>query len=373
MKKVMVIIGTRPEAIKMFPVILELKKHKEIKTVICSTGQHKEMINNIFETFNINLDYNLDIMKSNQTLVYISKMIIEKLPDILNYEKPDIVLVHGDTNTTFISSLVCFYMKIVVAHVEAGLRTYNLNNPFPEEFNRQAVSLISILHFAPTKVSETNLINEHKNKKSIIITGNTVVDTFKYTIKENYFHPELLWVGDAHMILITAHRRENIGEPMRHMFKAIKKFLCESSDFKAIFPIHLNPNIRDIANKEFSDCNNIHIIDPLDLVDFHNFLNNATLILTDSGGIQEEAVSLGKPVLLLRETTERPEGIESGLIKLVGNNEKVIYDNLVDISRNSDSFINSSANKNIYGDGTASRKIVNKILKVLLTNNYGSN
>lgn len=365
----MVIIGTRPEAIKMAPVILELKKHKEIKTIICSTGQHEEMINNVFKTFSIDLDYNLNIMKSNQTLVYISQTIMEKLPDILNYEKPDMVLVHGDTNTTFISSLICFYMKISVAHVEAGLRTYNLNEPYPEEFNRQAVSLISKLHFAPTKVSKINLINEHKNKESIIITGNTVVDTFKYTIKENYFHPEFLWVGNDHMILITAHRRENIGEPMQHMFRAIKKFLCENSNFKAVFPIHLNPKIRDIANKELNNCDNIHIIDPLDLIDFHNFLNNATLILTDSGGIQEEAVSLGKPVLLLRETTERPEGIESGLIKLVGSNEKAIYDNLVNISMNSKSFVNSFERKNIYGDGNASKKIVNKILSVLLDNN----
>lgn len=370
MKKVMVIIGTRPEAIKMFPVIMELKKHKEIKTVICSTGQHKEMLDSVFETFNINLDYNLNIMKKNQTLVYISQMIMRKLPDVLNYEKPDIALVHGDTNTTFIASLICFYMRIPIAHVEAGLRTYNITNPFPEEFNRQAVSLISMLNFVPTKVSKTNLINEQKNSESIILTGNTIVDTFKYTIKENYYHSELHWCESDNLIIITTHRRENLGEPMRHMFRAIKKFLDENSNFKAVFPIHLNPQIRDIANKEFENCDNIHIIEPLGLIDFHNFLNKAKIVLTDSGGIQEEAVSLGKQVLLLRETTERPEGVEAGLIRLVGSDENSIYDNLMDVSQNMESIINLSKNKNIYGDGNASRKIVDKLLKVLLNNDY---
>lgn len=358
MKKVMLVFGTRPEAIKMCPLVIELKKHSNIQTKVCVTGQHREMLEQVLDVFDIVPDYDLSIMKDNQTLFSITTGILDKLRPILEQEKPDIVLVHGDTTTTFAASLAAFYLGIKIGHVEAGLRTYNLQSPFPEEFNRQAVSIIANYNFAPTEIAKNNLISEGVNPNTIFVTGNTAIDALKTTVKKDYQHPLFKWLDNSKLILITAHRRENLGIPMENMFRAIKRVLDENPDVKAIYPIHKNPRVRNIANDIFgNNPTNIKIIEPLEVLDFHNFMNKSYLILTDSGGIQEEAPSLGKPVLVMRDTTERPEGISAGTLKLVGTEESSIYEHFTLLLTNSTEYIKMSQASNPYGDGTASQKI----------------
>lgn len=363
MKKIMLVFGTRPEAIKMCPLINELKNRKTIKTIVCVTGQHKQMLNQVLEAFHIIPDYNLSIMRENQTLFDITINILNSIKKVLEKVKPDVVLVHGDTTTTFVTALACFYLQIPIGHVEAGLRTYNLYSPYPEEFNREAVSIISQYNFAPTILSRQNLINEGRKPESIYVTGNTAIDALKTTVRKNYTHPELEWASDSRLILITAHRRENLGEPMRNMFRAIHQVMDEYSDVKAIYPIHMNPLVRDIANSILGVDKRIHIIEPLDVLDFHNFQSRSFLILTDSGGIQEEAPSLGKPVLVMRDTTERPEGIEAGTVKLVGTKEEIIYQNFKLLLENEEEYKRMSHASNPYGDGHASERIADILEK----------
>lgn len=357
MKKVMVVFGTRPEAIKMCPLVKELRVRKKFKTIVCVTGQHREMLDQVLNAFEIKSDYDLSIMTKNQTLFDVTTTILDKIKIVLTEEKPDIVLVHGDTSTTFVTALACFYMQIPVGHVEAGLRTYNIKSPYPEEFNRRAVSLISDLNFAPTSTSRDNLINEKVNEDSIYITGNTAIDALKTTVKKNYKHDLFDWVGNHRLIMITAHRRENLGKPMENMFRAIKRIMEENHDIKAIYPIHMNPIVRQIAHEILDGNDRIKIIEPLDVVDFHNFLNLSYLILTDSGGIQEEAPSLGKPVLVMRDTTERPEGILAGTLKLVGTEEDSIYNAFKKLINDKEEYDKMSRANNPYGDGYASKRI----------------
>ena len=357
MKKIMVVFGTRPEAIKMCPLVNELKSRKTIKTVVCVTGQHRQMLDQVLDAFQVKPDYDLSIMKDKQTLFDITANILEQIKQVLEKEKPDVVLVHGDTSTTFVTALACFYLQIPVGHVEAGLRTYNIYSPYPEEFNRQAVGVISKYNFAPTELSKQNLLNEGKCIDSIYVTGNTAIDALKTTVREDYTHSELEWAKDSRLIMITAHRRENLGEPMKHMFRAIRRVMDEYPDVKAIYPIHMNPLVREIANDILGDDERIHIIEPLDVLDFHNFLSRSYLILTDSGGIQEEAPSLGKPVLVMRDTTERPEGIEAGTLKLVGTEEDTIYENFKILLDNKDEYKKMSNASNPYGDGYACSRI----------------
>ena len=356
-KKVMVIFGTRPEAIKMCPLVNELKTRREIETVICITGQHREMLQQVLEVFRVVPDYNLSIMKEKQTLFDITNDILLSIKAVLETERPDVVLVHGDTTTTFASSLACFYLHIPVGHVEAGLRTYNFDSPFPEEFNRQTVDLISRYHFAPTNMARDNLLAEGRSAERIFVTGNTAIDALRTTVQENYTHPELEWCEGNRMILITAHRRENLGAPMQRMFRAIRRVLNEHSDVRAIYPIHMNPLVRETAAEVFGDDDKIHLIEPLDVVDFHNFMDRSYLILTDSGGIQEEAPSLGKPVLVMRDTTERPEGIAAGTLKLVGTEEETIYTWFSRLLNDEETYKAMSLASNPYGDGYASRRI----------------
>ena len=357
MKKVMLVFGTRPEAIKMCPLVNELKTRKKIKTVVCVTGQHRQMLDQVLDVFDIKPDYDLSIIKEKQNLFDVTISILEKIKEVLEKEKPDVVLVHGDTSTTFVTALACFYLQIPVGHVEAGLRTYNIYSPYPEEFNRQAVSIISKFNFAPTELSRENLIKEGKNEDTIYITGNTAIDALKTTIKSDYSHPDLEWASDSRLIMITAHRRENLGEPMKNMFKAIKRVIDEHDDVKAIYPIHMNPLVRDTAKEIFGNDDRIRIIEPLEVIDFHNFLNKSFMILTDSGGIQEEAPSLGKPVLVMRDTTERPEGIKAGTLKLVGTNEETIYNNFKLLLENKNEYEKMSKASNPYGDGFACKRI----------------
>lgn len=357
MKTVMLVFGTRPEAIKMCPLVNELKGRKGINTVVCVTGQHRQMLDQVLEAFGVEPDYDLSIMKDRQTLFDVTTNILERIKGVLEEVKPDVVLVHGDTSTTFVTALACFYLQIPVGHVEAGLRTYNIYSPYPEEFNRQAVSIIAKYNFAPTEISKENLICEGKNPDTIYVTGNTAIDALKTTVRDNYTHPELLWASDSKLIMITAHRRENLGEPMHHMFRAIRRILDEHPDVKAIYPIHMNPLVRKTASEELGGCDRIHIIDPLDVLDFHNFLARSYMILTDSGGIQEEAPSLGKPVLVMRDTTERPEGIAAGTLKLVGTTEKTIYDNFKLLLEQKEEYDKMSKASNPYGDGFACKRI----------------
>lgn len=357
MKKVMLIFGTRPEAIKMCPLVNEIKKRKGIQTIVCVTGQHRQMLDQVLDVFNVVPDYDLSIMKAGQTLFNITTYILEKIERILDEEKPDVVLVHGDTSTTFVAALACFYMKIPVGHVEAGLRTYNIYSPYPEEFNREAVSIIAKYNFAPTIFSKQNLLNEGKNENTIYVTGNTVIDALKTTVQQEYVHPELTWASDSRLIIITAHRRENLGQPMHHMFRAIRRILDEKSDVKALYPIHMNPQVRKIAEEELGTCDKIHMIEPLDVIDFHNFLSRCYMILTDSGGIQEEASSLGKPVLVMRDTTERPEGISAGTLQLVGTQEENIYSQFKLLLEDTIAYDKMSMASNPYGDGFACKKI----------------
>lgn len=357
MKKIMLVFGTRPEAIKMCPLVNELKKRKSIETVVCVTGQHRQMLDQVLEAFSVVPDYDLSIMKDKQTLFDVTVNILERIKTVLEEVKPDAVLVHGDTSTTFVTVLACFYLQIPVGHVEAGLRTYNIYSPYPEEFNRQAVSIISQYNFAPTELSKQNLLKEGKNPESIYVTGNTAIDALKTTVRADYTHPELDWAKDSRLIMITAHRRENLGEPMRHMFKAIRRVMDEHPDVKAIYPIHMNPVVREIAQEYLGDDDRIHIIEPLDVLDFHNFLSRSYLILTDSGGIQEEAPSLGKPVLVMRDTTERPEGIAAGTLKLVGTEEETIYKEFSRLLSDKDEYEAMSKASNPYGDGHACERI----------------
>jgi len=357
MKTVMLVFGTRPEAIKMCPLVNELKSRKALKTVVCVTGQHRQMLNQVLEAFSVVPDYDLSVMKDKQTLFDITTSILERIKSVLEEVKPDVVLVHGDTSTTFVTALACFYLQIPVGHVEAGLRTYNIYSPYPEEFNRQAVGIISKFNFAPTELSAENLIKEGKSKESIYITGNTAIDALQTTVKDDYTHPELEWAKDSRLIVITAHRRENLGEPMHNMFRAIRRIMDEHSDVKAIYPIHMNPLVREAAAEELGGCDRIHIIEPLEVLDFHNFLSRSYMILTDSGGIQEEAPSLGKPVLVMRDTTERPEGLKAGTLKLVGTDEDVIYTNFKELLENEEAFNSMSNASNPYGDGLASKRI----------------
>jgi UDP-N-acetylglucosamine 2-epimerase (non-hydrolysing) len=357
-KKVMVVFGTRPEAIKMCPLVKELKSREKLETFVCVTGQHREMLDQVLDAFKVVPDYDLSIMKAKQTLFDVTINILEKMKDVLEEVKPDVVLVHGDTSTTFVTALACFYLQIPVGHVEAGLRTYNIYSPYPEEFNRQAVGIVANYHFAPTDMSKENLIKEGKDPARIYVTGNTAIDALKTTIKKDYFHEQLDWVGNSKLIMITAHRRENLGEPMRNMFRAIKRIVDEHPEIKAIYPIHMNPVVREAANEILGNCDRIRIIEPLEVLDFHNFLSRSYLILTDSGGIQEEAPSLGKPVLVMRDTTERPEGIAAGTLKLVGTNEEVIYQTFKLLIEDNEEYIKMSKASNPYGDGFASKRIV---------------
>lgn len=357
MKKVMLVFGTRPEAIKMCPLVNELKKREELQTIVCVTGQHRQMLDMVLEAFDVTPNYDLSIMKEKQTLFDVTANILNRIKEVLEKEKPDVVLVHGDTSTTFVTALACFYLQIPVGHVEAGLRTYNIYSPYPEEFNRQAVSIISKFNFAPTELSKQNLLKEGKDPESIYVTGNTAIDALNTTVRENYTHPELEWAKGSRLIMITAHRRENLGEPMRHMFKAIRRVMDEHPDVKAIYPIHMNPVVREIANEYLGNDDRIHIIEPLDVLDFHNFLSRSYLILTDSGGIQEEAPSLGKPVLVMRDTTERPEGIAAGTLKLVGTEEETIYKEFSRLLSDEDEYEMMSKASNPYGDGHACERI----------------
>lgn len=353
----MLVFGTRPEAIKMCPLANELKKRNGIETIVCVTGQHRQMLDQVLETFNVNPNYDLSIMKDKQTLFDITTNILNKIKLILEKEKPDVVLVHGDTSTTFVTALACFYLQIPVGHVEAGLRTYDIFSPYPEEFNRQAVSIISQYNFAPTEKSKENLINEGRDPSKIWVTGNTVIDALKTTVKKDYTHPELEWAKDSRLIFITAHRRENLGKPMHNMFRAIRRVMDEHPDVKALYPIHMNPTVREAAYEEFGSLERIHIIDPIEVFDCHNIMAHSYLILTDSGGIQEEAPSLGKPVLVMRDTTERPEGIVAGTLKLVGTEEENIYKNFKELLEDKESYDSMAKASNPYGDGHACERI----------------
>lgn len=365
-KKIMVVFGTRPEAIKMCPLVKELKSRKNLETIVCVTGQHREMLDQVLAAFNIYPDFDLSIMKENQTLFDVTVNILSKMKNTLEEVNPDTVLVHGDTSTTFVTTLACYYLKIPVGHVEAGLRTHNIYSPFPEEFNRQAVGIIAKYNFAPTELAKKNLINEGKNLDSIFVTGNTAIDALKTTVSKNYRHKHLEWASDSQLIMITAHRRENIGQPMKNMFKAIRRIIEENKNVKAIYPIHMNPIVREAAKEILGDNDRIRIIEPLEVFDFHNFLANSHLILTDSGGIQEEAPSLGKPVLVMRDTTERPEGVAAGTLKLVGTDEDVIYKAINTLLLNEQEYTRMSEANNPYGDGFASVRITDILESVLL-------
>lgn len=357
MKKVMIVFGTRPEAIKMCPLIKELKSRQDLETIVCVTGQHRQMLDQVLQAFDVLPDYDLSVMKEKQTLFDVTQNILGKMKEVLEEVRPDVVLVHGDTSTTFVTSLAAFYLQIPVGHVEAGLRTYDIYSPFPEEFNRQVTGIIAKYHFAPTEVSKQNLLNEGKKNNDIYVTGNTAIDALRTTVRDDYTHPVLDWVGDSRLIMLTAHRRENLGQPLKNMFKAIKRIVDEHEDIKVIYPIHMNPLVRETANDILGNHERIRIIEPLEVLDFHNFLNKAHLILTDSGGIQEEAPSLGKPVLVMRDTTERPEGVEAGTLKLVGTDEEVIYINFKELLNNEVSYEKMSKASNPYGDGFASKRI----------------
>lgn len=357
MKKIMLVFGTRPEAIKMCPLVNELKTRDSVKTVVCVTGQHRQMLDQVLETFQVVPDYDLSIMKDRQTLFDVTTNILNRIKEVLEVEKPDVVLVHGDTSTTFVTALACFYLQIPVGHVEAGLRTYNIYSPYPEEFNRQAVSIISSYNFAPTELSRQNLIQEGKKSETIYVTGNTAIDALKTTVRKDYCHEQLDWAEGSRLIMITAHRRENLGEPMKHMFRAIRRVCDEHPDVKAIYPIHMNPVVRETANAILGGDERIRIIEPLDVLDFHNFLAHSYMILTDSGGIQEEAPSLGKPVLVMRDTTERPEGIAAGTLKLVGTEEETIYHAFKQLLEDAEEYERMSKASNPYGDGFACKRI----------------
>ena len=357
MKKIMLVFGTRPEAIKMCPLVLELRKRKSVLPIVCVTAQHRKMLDQVLDAFDIAPDYDLSIMKDEQTLFDITTNILDRFKKVLEKESPDLVLVHGDTSTTFVSALTCFYLQIPVGHVEAGLRTYDIKSPYPEEFNREAVGILAQYNFAPTMLSQMNLLREGKRPETIFVTGNTVIDAMQHTVREDYTHPELEWVGDKKMIFITAHRRENLGEPMRNMFRAIRRVLDEHPECRAVYPIHLNPIVRKTAKEELSGSKQIHIIEPLEVFDCHNFEARSYLCLTDSGGIQEECPSYGVPVLVMRDTTERPEGVDAGTLKLVGTDEEAIYNAFTRLLEDGEEYEKMSRACNPYGDGHACERI----------------
>lgn len=359
--KVLTIFGTRPEAIKMAPLIKELESRESIDSVVCVTAQHRQMLDQVLQAFSITPDYDLNIMHQGQTLADITVRALTGLQGVIQEVKPDIVLVHGDTTTTFAGALAAFYNQVTIGHVEAGLRTYNKYSPYPEEINRQMVGTMCDLHFAPTEKSAGNLLREGKKKESVFITGNTAIDAMSHTVKEDYRHEVLDWVGDDRMILLTAHRRENLGEPMYHIFRAVRRIAEEFPDVKVVYPIHMNPLVRKIAGETLGNIERVRLIEPLEVVDFHNFINRSYLILTDSGGIQEEAPTLGKPVLVLRDTTERPEGIEAGTLKMAGTDEETIYAMTKELLTDSELYRSMSVAKNPYGDGRASIRIADAI------------
>lgn len=361
---IIVIFGTRPEAIKMCPLILKLKMETNIKCIVCLTGQHKEMLEQVMETFKIQADYNLSIMKDNQTLSWITTSILQKMDEIIEKEKPNLVLVHGDTTTSFSAALSAFYHSIPIGHVEAGLRTYDLNCPFPEEFNRQTIDILAKYYFTPTEETKKNLLKEKVDEKYIYVTGNTVIDALRTTINNEYTNSELEWVGKSRLILVTVHRRENLGLPMERIFAALKRIVEDNEDVKIIYPVHKNPAIRKLAKKYLGDNLRIHLIEPLDVFDFHNFMSRSFIILTDSGGIQEEAPALGKPVLVMRDKTERQEGVKAGTLKLVGTSESSIYYETSKLLRDKNYYESMSKAVNPYGDGHASEKIVEAIKEI---------
>ena len=363
MIKVMTIFGTRPEAIKMAPLVKELEGRNEIESIVCVTAQHREMLDQVLTVFNIKPNYDLNIMKQGQTLSEITSRVLQGLEEVIKKEKPNIILVHGDTTTTFAGSLAAFYNQVDIGHVEAGLRTWNKYSPFPEEMNRQMVDRMTDMYFAPTEVSRKNLLQENIPEEKIYVTGNTAIDALKTTVKEDYNNEILNWVGKDKLILLTAHRRENLGEPMKHIFRAVKRIVEEYPDVKVVYPIHLNPKVREIANEIFKGIDKVRLIEPLEVIDFHNFQNKSYIILTDSGGIQEEAPSLGKPVLVLRDTTERPEGIEAGTLKLAGTDEENIYKLTKELLEDEEKYNLMSRASNPYGDGNASKRIADAIIK----------
>ncbi len=363
MERIMLVFGTRPEAIKMCPLVNELKKRDGLDVIVCVTGQHREMLRQVLTVFGVTPDYDLDIMKEKQTLFDITVNILTRIKEVIERVSPDIVLVHGDTSTAFVTALACFYLQIPVGHVEAGLRTYNIDSPFPEEFNREAISIVSRFNFAPTEKARENLLKEGRDAERIWVTGNTAIDALRTTVRAEYTHPELDWAAGSRLIFITAHRRENLGEPMHHMFRAIRRVMDEHPDVKALYPIHMNPTVRAIADEELRGCDRIHICEPVDVFDCHNLMARSFLILTDSGGIQEEAPSLAKPVLVMRDTTERPEGIAAGTLKLVGTDEEVIYENFKTLLEDRAAYDAMAQAKNPYGDGHACERIADVLVK----------
>ncbi len=365
MKKVMTVFGTRPEAIKMCPLVNELKSRKGLETVVCVTGQHREMLDQVMEAFGVHADYDLAVMRPEQTLFDITTRILEGIKPVLEKEQPDVILVHGDTSTAFAAALSAFYLRIPVGHVEAGLRTRNIYSPYPEEFNRQAVSILAKYNFAPTELTADNLRKEGRDPSTIYVTGNTVIDAMRHTVREDYTHPELEWVGNNRLIFITAHRRENFGEPMHHMFRAIRRVLEEHPDCRAVYPVHMNPIVRKAAEEELAGCDQIHLIDPIGVFDCHNFEARCCLCLTDSGGIQEECPAYGKPVLVMRDTTERPEGVSAGTLKLVGTNEETIYRSFTELLDNPEAYAKMAHAANPYGDGHACERIADILEKTL--------
>lgn len=369
MIKVMSIFGTRPEAIKMSPLVKKLESRKEIENIVCVTAQHREMLDQVLETFDIKPDYDLDIMKQGQTLSDITSRVLYGIEEVIKKTKPDIILVHGDTTTAFAGALAAFYNQTAIGHVEAGLRTNDKYSPFPEEMNRQMIDCMADMYFAPTNLSKQNLLDENINEDRIYVTGNTAIDAMATTIKEKYSHPELDWIKDnERLILVTVHRRENLGEPMRHIFKAIRQIVDEFEDVKVLYPIHLNPKVREVAHEIFDGCDRVKLIEPLEVFDFHNFINKCYMIMSDSGGVQEEAPSLGKPVLVLRNTTERPEGIDAGTLKLVGTDIDTIYKETKILLTDKEAYNKMSKASNPYGDGHASERIVDAIIEKFAKN-----
>lgn len=367
--KVMSVFGTRPEAIKMAPLVKELESRKEIESIVCVTAQHRQMLDQVLETFDIEPDYDLDIMKQGQTLADVTTRALIGLENVIKEVKPQIVLVHGDTTTTFAGALAAFYNQVAIGHVEAGLRTYDKYSPFPEEMNRQMVDCMTDMYFAPTELSKQNLLKQNIDENKIYVTGNTAIDAMKTTVNKDYSNEVLDWVGSNRMILLTAHRRENLGEPMRHIFRAIRRLCDEFNDIKVVYPIHMNPKVREVANEIFNDCDKVRLIEPLEVFDFHNFQNKSYIIMSDSGGIQEEAPSLGKPVLVLRDTTERPEGIDAGTLKLVGTDENVIYEEAKKLLTDKNEYDKMSKASNPYGDGHTSERIADAIVEKFSTLN----
>ncbi len=366
MKKILAIFGTRPEAIKMCPVVTELRKHPDLDVKVCVTGQHRQMLDQVLDVFRVKPDHDLTVMQDRQTLFDITTEIMNRIRAVLDAEKPDLVLVHGDTTTTFVSALACYYLQIPVGHVEAGLRTYDIFAPYPEEFNRRAVSILARFNFAPTNTARDHLLAEGCDPARVFVTGNTVIDALKTTIREGYSHPDLDWAAGSRLILMTAHRRENLGEPLHRMFRAVRRIVETHPDTKVIYPVHLNPVVRETATEELSGCGRIRLIQPLDVLDFHNFMAKACLVLTDSGGIQEEAPALGKPVLVMRDTTERPEGIEAGTLKLVGTDENTIFNECHTLLTDRMVYERMSRAVNPYGDGHASERIARILCETII-------